>query len=205
MKPDDLPTNVLYSVSTTRWRDGRDPSMMEKRLANVWFVERIYRHMGGKRPNWVHPTGYVYEPEDIKILERAKEFMREFCSMDDTELELLLINKSLTDAAKFSVKVKGERFTPEAEKVFLEGCKGKKRMLNALLMYCGKWGIMPDNMTEITMLAAFEGGRRGDLGKEFMKKMADRKRWCRDLLDQIMRMNGISESEPISTIMERLA
>lgn len=202
----NLPANVLYSIATDRWKYGRDPSRLEDRIINgTWFMRRIYFHLGGKQPTWEHPTGYVYSEKDKGIMLKAQEFMREFCALTDSEIELALVSKSVTEASKFSVKVKGARFEPEVEKVFFERCKGKKRTLNALLTYCGKWGLMPENMTEITLVAGFEGGYRGELGKEFMKKLAENKRRCRDFLAEIMKMNGISESDPISKIMEQLA
>lgn len=201
----DLPANVLYGVATERWKYGRNPLHLENRLNSAWFLRRIYAHMGGRQPTWEHPTGYVYSEKDKKILLKAQEFMREVCALTEDEVDMALVSKSVTEAAKFSVKVKGQRFSPEVEKVFFERCKGKKRTLNALLTYCGKWGLMPENMTEITLVAGFEGGYRGELGKEFMKKLAENKRQCRDFLVQIMKMDGIGEDEPIAKLMERLA
>jgi hypothetical protein len=131
--------------------------------------------------------------------------MRDFCSLSDLEAETALVNRSVTEAAKFSIKAKNQRLYPDVENLLMEKCKGKKSRLNALLTYCGHWGLVPDNMTEITIIAGFEGGRRGDLGKEFMRKLAANKKHCRELLEQIMKMDGISENEPITKIMERLA
>lgn len=205
MDLEKMPANVFYSIAVERWKYGRDPQNLEDRLNSSWFTKRIYSYMGGKQPTWEHPKGYVYTKKDEQILLEAQAFMREVCGLTDEEVELALISKSVTEAAKFSVKVKFERFGPELEKVFFDKCRGKKRTLKALLTYCGHWGILPENMTEITLVAGFEGGYRGELGKEFMKKLAKSKRQCRDLVEQIMRMDGISASDPISRIMERLA
>ena len=124
--------------------------------------------------------------------------------MGDLELEELLVARSTLDAANYSIKIKGSRLEQGPERELLERCKGKKSRLNALLTYCGKWDIMPDNMTEITMVAGFEGGRRGRIGSDFIKKLAENKRKCRALLSQIMKLEGIGEDEPIKRIMERL-
>jgi hypothetical protein len=174
-------------------------------LDSPHFIQRIHSHMGGEPPIWQHGKGYVYEGRSKKILEKAQDFMREFCCLTDAEVEAELVNRSVAEAAKYSIKAKGERLAPDAEKVFLERCKGKKSRLASLMTYCGRWGIMPDNMTEITLVAGFEGGRRGRIGTEFMKKLMANKKNCRELLEQIMKMNDIPETEPISRVLEHLS
>ena len=196
-----LPAKTLYMMARIRWRYGR-PDRTDTYISNGWFLEPIYKHLTGKKPRW--GWNNQISSEEIPFAEKSKEVMREFCCMTEAEVEELLVSHSTLDAANYSVRVKGARLEPGPERELLERCKGKKSRLNALLTYCGKWDIMPENMTEITMVAGFEGGRRGRIGVDFMKKLADNKRRCKDLLAQIMKLEGIGEDEPIKRIMERL-
>jgi hypothetical protein len=167
-----------------------------------WFCEVAYKKITGSPPRF--PWGSKLTDDQESNLEQAWVFTRNFCGLAEEEVERILLSRSTLDLARYSIKVKGERLVPSVEREFLEKCKGKKSRINALLSYCGHWEIMPENMTEITMVAGFEGGRRGRIGSEFMKKLAENKRRCKDLLTQIMKLEGISEEEPISKIMARL-
>jgi hypothetical protein len=171
-------------------------------INNAWFLEPAFKHLTGRRPRWGW-KGDIPEA-DKDPAEKSREIMREICSMPDRDLEVMLVSKSTLEAANYSIKVKGERLCPEAERLLLERCKGKKSRFAALLSYCGRWDIMPENMTEVTMVAGFEGGRRGRIGVDFIKKLTENKRKCKELLAQIMKLEGIGEDEPIKRIMERL-
>lgn len=196
-----MPAATLYAMMRMRKRYGSS-DRIGNYINNAWFLEPAFKHLTGRRPSWGWSKPI---PEgDVEFAEKSREIMREFCSEDDGELESLLVSKSTLDAAKYSISYKGQRLQPDAERIFLERCKGKKSRINALLTYCGKWDIMPDNMTEITLVAGFEGGRRGRIGADFIKKLSANKRKCRELLAQIMKLEGIGEDEPIRTIMERL-
>lgn len=205
-----VPVSFLYSISNTRWRYGRNPELLNSYITenNHWFVERAFSALGGKRPHYGNTGGttwgYVYDPASKEILKKAQEFMRDFCMKSDVEIENLLVSRSVVEATKYSIKTKGQRLEPDVEKAFLERCKGKKSRLSSLMNYCGHWGIMPENMTEITLVAGFEGGRRGEVGKGFIKKLTAEKKKCRDLIAQIMKLEGIGEDEPIKKIMESL-
>ena len=200
-----FPAGVLYSMARNRRRYGL-PDCIEKYVKNAWFLEPVFKHLTGRRPRWHwHPTDRCPVPEgDAPFAEKSEEIMREFCMMGEEELEALLVSRSTLDAANYSIRLKGARLEPGPERELLERCKGKRSRLNALLTYCGRWDIMPDNMTEITMVAGFEGGRRGKIGSDFIKKLSENKRRCKNLLSQIMKLEGIGEDEPIKKIMERL-
>lgn len=200
VKIEELPASVLYAVARLRWRYGRD--RLDTYIKQPWFMEPLYKHVTGRRPKWA--WGQQIPEEDGRVLASCGEVMREFCAKSESEVENLLVSRSTLDAANYSVRVKGARLEDAAEREFLERCKGKKSRFNALMTYCGKWDIMPENMTEVTMVAGFEGGRRGRIGADFMKKLSDNKRRCKDLLSQIMKLEGIGEDEPIKKIMERL-
>lgn len=177
-------------------------------INNAWFLEPAFKHLTGRRPKWGWKgatwTGRPVTEADKDPADKSREIMLEICSMPDRELEVMLVSKSTLEAANYSIKVKGERLCPEAERLLLERCKGKKSRFAALLSYCGRWDIMPENMTEVTMVAGFEGGRRGRIGVDFIKKLTENKRKCKELLAQIMKLEGIGEDEPIKRIMERL-
>jgi hypothetical protein len=193
--------NTIYLMAKARFRYGR-PDRIESYVMSAWFLAPVFKHITGKSPRW--GWNKVVCPEEAPAAEKSILIMREFCSLSEAEVEQLLVSRSTLDAAKYSVSVKGSRLEPGPERELLERCKGKKSRLNALLTYCSKWDIMPDNMTEITMVAGFEGGRRGRIGVNFIKKLAENKRKCKDLLSQIMKLEGIGEDEPIKKIMERL-
>lgn len=196
-----MKADTLSSMMKMRWRYG-SLDRIENFIDKSWFIDPAFKHFTGRRPRW----GWKNEqPEaDKDFVNKSGELMREICSMSDRDLELMLVSKSTLAAANYSIKVKTGRLCPDAERHFLERCKGKKSRFAALLSYCGKWEIMPDNMTEVTMVAGFEGGRRGKIGVDFMKKLSANKRKCKDLLAQIMKLEGIGEDEPIKRIMERL-
>lgn len=196
-----LPASALYAMAKTRLRYGL-PDRIDTYINNGWFLEHVFKHLTGKKPRWGWNNKIT--DEEVPFAEKSKEIMREFCAMGELEVESLLVSKSTLDAANYSIKVKGARLEPGPERELLERCKGAKSRLNALLTYCGRWDIMPDNMTEITMVAGFEGGRRGRIGTDFIKKLVENKRKCKDLLSQIMKLEGIGEDEPIKRIMERL-
>lgn len=198
-----LSTKTIYAIATTRWRYGRDPEVYAAVDFSPMFISPLLSAFSKVRPLW--RNGVYSYPDEIKsVAEACFVFMKEFCAMSDLDVETHLVSRSTLDAARYSIKVKGERLHPDVEAILMERCKGKKSRMNALLMYCGKWDIMPDNMTEITMVAGFEGGRRGKIGADFIKKLGENKRKCRDLLSQIMKLEGIGDEEPISKIMERL-
>jgi hypothetical protein len=202
-----MSANAIYVMAKNRFRYGRSEKI-ESYINNAWFLTPVFKHLTGRTPRWGwNSTGWkdaAVVPEDVPVVEKSMAIMREFCGMTEAEVEQLLVSRSTLDAAKYSVGVKGSRLEPGPERELLERCKGKKSRINALLTYCGKWDIMPDNMTEITMVAGFEGGRRGRIGVNFIKKLAENKKKCKDLLSQIMKLEGIGEDEPIKKIMERL-
>lgn len=199
-----VPGNVLYGAACAvhRYR-GENFEDLLQRDSHYWMGS-IYSHFGGKNPPWSPGKGYFYEAGNLGALEKSRAFMRELFVLSDAEIESALVSKSVTEAAKYSVKVKQGRFFPEVEKLFFDRCRGKKSRLSALMSYCTAWGIIPENMTEVMLVAGFEDSRRGHLSKEFMKKLAENKRKCKELLAQIMEIEGISESEPITTILGKL-
>lgn len=203
LDPNSLPTKLFKEILKMRCMYSEK---IEEYIKTDWFCDRIYGYI---TRNNLGSMGYLSDDKNereaqLQAATKARDFMRDFCRMSESDVESILVSKSTLDAANYSIKFKNERLASEAEKLFLERCKSKKSRLNALLMYCGKWDIMPENMTEITIIAGFEGGRRGEKGKEFMKKLAVNKRKCKELLAQIMKLEGIAENEPISKIMERL-
>lgn len=200
----EISGGVLYSVIANLHRYRGQDFLNHIENGSYYFMQRIYSHFGGKSPAWEPGTGYTYEGKNLECLERAKEFMREFILLGEDEMERALVEKSVAEAAKYSIKVKNKRFSPEVERLFLERCKGKKSRLTSLMSYCGKWGIIPENMTEITLVAGFEDGRRGDLGKEFIERLSEYKAKCKEMLAQIMKIEGIGEDESIATIMGKL-
>jgi hypothetical protein len=203
METSSIPTGVLYSMSMQRWRYARTPDALAMRIDSHWFVQRLHKHLGGKSPIWTG-SGYSMGEDSKDSFKKAQQIMREFCSLSDEEVEDMLVSRSVVEASRYSIKVKNQRLLPGPEGKFLERCKGMKSRTSSLLSYCGHWDIMPENMTEITMIAGFEGGNRGRMGEIFIKKLTANKRKCKELLAQIMKLEGIAENEPISTIMARL-
>ena len=201
---DKFEAKEIYSLAINRWRYGR-PDQIDTSIKSTWFLEVPYKKLTGSKPRWHLENGnHKLTPEQTRDFDASVKFMREFCSMSDEEIETIIVSRSTLDAANYSTRVKKERLSPSVEKTFMERCKGKKSRMNALLSYCGHWGLVPENMTEITIVAGFEGGRRGRIGANFIKKLDENKKKCGELLAQIMKLEGISEEEPIKKIMERL-
>lgn len=191
-----MPAKTLYTIANYRWRYSRSNNL-NAHINAAWFLTPVFKELTGKTPRWGCD-------EDKEAKDQSAEIMRKFCEMTDAEVEGLLVSRSTLDAANYSIRYKQSRLDPAVEREFMEKCKGKKSRMNALIIYCGKWDIMPENMTEITIVAGFEGGRRGRIGSDFIKKLAENKRKCKDLLIQIMKFEEINENEPITKILERL-
>ena len=203
METSSIPAGILYNMAMQRWRYGRTAEKLALRIDSHWFVSRLHKHLGGKNPSW-DGSGYKMDVGSMDSFKKSQDLMREFCSLTDDEVEDILVARSVAEASRYSIKVKQERLLPGPESRFLERCKGMKSRISSLMSYCGHWDIMPENMTEITMVAGFDGGRRGKMGEAFIKKLTANKRKCRDLLAQIMKFEGIGEDEPIKAIMARL-
>jgi len=206
-----LPAKTLYTMAHYRWRYSRSRNDFKTYINNAWFLTPVFKELTGKNPRWGLATRTLaggwqnnISAEDKPFADQSAEIMTKFCEMTDAEVEGLLVSRSTLDAAHYSIRYKRSRLDPAVEREFMEKCKGKKSRMNALIIYCGKWEIMPENMTEITMIAGFERGRRGRIGSDFIKKLAENKRKCKDLLVQIMSLEGIDENEPITKILERL-
>lgn len=116
------------------------------------------------------------------------------------EVELWLVNKSPSNAAKLAVSWGKARLHPEAEKILLE--KGKDKI--GLLEYCTKFGIIIPDSSKVTLKAAFSGDRDSWREKRYVKKIEETKKHLKGFLVQMMGLGQISGEQTISEVLESL-
>jgi hypothetical protein len=116
------------------------------------------------------------------------------------EVELWLVNKSPSNAAKLAVSWGRKRLHPEAEKILLE--KGKDKI--GILEYCTKFGIIIPDSSKVTLKAAFSGNRDSWREKRYIKKIEDTKKHMRGFLVQMIELGQIKEDQTIAEVLETL-
>jgi hypothetical protein len=129
----------------------------------------------------------------------VKDFI-EWAKNNNQELELWLVSKSPSNAAKLAVSWGKARLHPEAEKILLE--KGKDKI--GLLEYCTKFGIIIPDSSKVTLKAAFSGDHDSWREKRYVKKIEETKKHLKGFLVQMMGLGQISGEQTIAEVLETL-
>ena len=103
--------------------------------------------MDREEKNFISASPHVSESS-------VKEFIN-WVRENPQDVELWLVSKSPSNAAKLAVSWGKARLHPEAEKILLDKAKDKV----GLLEYCTKFGIIIPDSSKVTLKAAFSGNR----------------------------------------------
>ena len=114
------------------------------------------------------------------------------------EVELWLVSKSPSNAAKLAVSWGKARLHPKAEKILLE--KGKDKI--GLLEYCTKFGIIIPDASKVTLKAAFSDDSWRE--RRYVKKIEETKRHLKGFLVQMMGLGQIRGDQTVSEVLESL-
>jgi hypothetical protein len=113
------------------------------------------------------------------------------------ELEIFVARRSPRSAAEMAVR-RNRRLCEEAEKIVSEKAKDK----GTLLDYCGKFGVILDDMSKITLKAAFQ--EKSWREKRYIKKIEDTKRQLKSFLSQMVAVGQIDPTQTVEELVSSL-
>lgn len=114
-----------------------------------------------------------------------------------TELEIFMAGRSPSTVANWSVR-HNRRLCPEAEKVVKEKAKDR----STLLEYCSHFSIVLDDLTKVTMKAAFEENSRRETA--YIKKIELTKKRTKEFLAQMVNIGEIDPNISVRELLESL-
>ena len=113
------------------------------------------------------------------------------------ELEVYMAGRSPGTVSKWSISW-NRRLCPEAEKIV----KGKAGDRSTLLDYCSHFGILLDDVSKITMKAAF--GENCIREKAYIRKMEHTKKKLKEFLTQMVGNGDVNPCVTVKELMETL-
>jgi len=137
---------------------------------------------------------YSREDESRKV--ECNAFI-DWALSDQDGLENYIAERSPSSAAELALRA-CRRLCPSAEKLVTEKAKSKPKLLE----YCSHFGILLDDMSRITMKAAFEDDSRRE--KEYIKKMEHTKRKIKEFLGQMISNGQLDSGITVSQLIETL-
>jgi hypothetical protein len=132
---------------------------------------------------------------DISV--EAADALLDWAFNNAKELEIFIASRSPSSAATIAVS-HNRRLCPEAEKKVTEKAKHKA----TLLSYCGKFGIVLDDMSKITLKASFEDKSWRE--KNYIKKIEDTKKQLKDFLSQMVCIGQIDPNQTVQDLIQNL-
>lgn len=114
-----------------------------------------------------------------------------------TELEIFMAGRSPSTVANWSVR-HNHRLCPEAEKVVKEKAKDRA----TLLEYCSHFSIVLDDLTKVTMKAAFQENSRRETA--YIKKIELTKKRTKEFLEQMVSIGEIDKNISVKELLEAL-
>jgi hypothetical protein len=114
-----------------------------------------------------------------------------------TELEIFMAGRSPGTIANWSV-MNNRRLCDEAEKVVKEKAKDR----STLLEYCSHFGIILDDLTKITMKAAFQEKSKRETA--YIKKIELTKKRTKEFLAQMVSVGNVDPSISVKELLETL-
>jgi hypothetical protein len=113
-----------------------------------------------------------------------------------TELEVFMAGRSPGTIAQWSVS-NNRRLCPEAEKIV----KDKAKDRSTLLDYCSHFGVVLDDLTRVTMKAAFQENSRRETA--YIKKIELTKKKTKEFLSQMVNIGEIDPNVSVKELLER--
>lgn len=156
---------------------GNDPSV----FGASWRMSRISKE---------------YSKGDPEREKEVEELFRWGIQNPD-ELEVYIAGRSPGTIARWAVSW-NRRLCPEAEKIV----KGKAADRSTLLDYCSHFGILLDDVSKVTLKAAFGQDSRRE--KAYIKKMEHTKRKLKEFLGQMVNVGGVDPAISVKELLEAL-
>lgn len=153
---------------------------------------------GGNVSQWTY--NYIIKKVAKEDPEKARAAAQlfEWGRKNPTELEILIAKRSPGTAARLSVS-RNRRLCPEAEKYVTDKAGDRA----TLLEYCGHFGIVLEDLTKVTMKAAFNDDARREKG--YIKKLEGTKRVVRGFLAQMINLGRIDGNMTVREVLEEIA
>ena len=151
---------------------------------NSWYFNRFNRMIEGVSKG------------DPDIALAAKELI-EWGRNNPQDLEILIARRSPGTAARLAVSHR-RRLCKEAEKFVLKKAGDRSTLLD----YCGHFGIVLDDLTKVTMKAAFNEDSWRE--KNYIKKMEQTKATVRGFLAQMVNIGRIDPTITVNELIESL-
>lgn len=146
---------------------------------------------------WIRATCPTATENENKDLHEAANLFVQWVGNSHCEAETWLVLKSPSMAAKLAISHK-KRLSPENEKILLEKAKDKV----GLLEYCTHFGIIMNDLTKVTMKAAFGENSRRE--KAYVRKMEDTKRNLKGFLSQLINAGQIDPTQTVEDLLKNL-
>jgi hypothetical protein len=143
--------------------------------------------------DWVVKRVSKGDPEVAKAVEELFNWGRQ----NPVELEILIAKRSPGTAAKLAVSHK-RRLCREAEQYVIKKAGDRA----TLLEYCGYFGIVLDDLTKVTMKAAFNDDSWRE--KNYIKKLEGTKRTVKGFLAQMVNIGRIDPQMSVKDLIENL-
>lgn len=171
----------------------------EKPLSVVGPILKLAYKYSGTGPYSTWTYDYVSkriskgDPEVAKVVEELFNWGRQ----NPVELEILIAKRSPGTAAKLAVSHK-RRLCREAEQYVIKKAGDRA----TLLEYCGHFGIVLDDLTKVTMKAAFNDDSWRE--KNYIKKLEGTKRTVKGFLAQMVNIGRIDPQMSVMELIETL-
>jgi len=130
-------------------------------------------------------------------LEGEADALLDWAYNNPTELEVYMAGRSPTTAARWAVR-HNKRLCAEAEKIVKEKAKDKSTLLD----YCSHFSIVIDDLTKVTMKAAFEPGSLRETA--YIKKIELTKKRTKEFLSQMVSIGQLDSSITVKELIETL-
>jgi hypothetical protein len=153
-------------------------------VVNTWYLNHLIKSVTKEVPD---------DPNAAKAVEELLNWGRN----NPQELEILIARRSPGTAARLAVSYK-RRLCKEAEKFVLQKAGDRATLLD----YCGHFGIVLDDLTKVTMKAAFNEDSWRE--KNYIKKMEQTKVTVRGFLAQMVNVGRIDPNITVKELIETL-
>ncbi len=172
-----MPMSVIYPIlKEAHWYHGLDQKVPQ------WSRDRVLNRFKSANPNLP--------------CELAAELL-DWGFNNPKELEIFVARRSPRSAAEMSVR-RNRRLCEEAEKIVANKAKDKATLLD----YCGKFGVILDDMSKITLKASFQDDSWRE--KKYIKKIEETKRQLKGFLTQMLSIGQIDPNQTVDELVKSL-
>ena len=173
-----------------------------RNLKDITGILRLAHAYAGRDPSTYGSTWRltqlkkVYSKGDLEKEGEVEELFR-WGVQNPAELEVYMAGRSPGTASKWAISW-NRRLCPDAEKIV----KDKAGDRSTLLDYCSHFGILLDDVSKITMKAAFAEGSLRE--KAYIRKMEHTKRKLKEFLGQMVANGDVDPCVTVKELMEAI-